>query len=149
MKRVALLTGFEPWKLRLSVLLEFFIMQDNTLSTFSIKERDQMVAVGQQMAKVELITLTTVDQVISEYAGGVFPDFLSLDAEGLDFSILKSIAYDKHYPKIICVEAAEYSPRGGGERRSELLDFLTSKNYIEYANTNLNAIMVHEEFWAS
>jgi hypothetical protein len=32
-------------------------------------------------------------------------------------------------------------------RRSELIDFLITKGYYEYANTNLNAIMVKNEFW--
>ena len=67
--------------------------------------------------------------------------------EGTDFEILQSIDFVKSSPKIICVEAAEYSPIGAGARRSELIDFLVSKNYYEYANTNLNAIMVRKDFW--
>ena len=65
----------------------------------------------------------------------------------MDFQILKSINFDKSSPKIICVEAAEYSPIGAGKRRDELIDFLVAKGYYEYANTNLNAIMVKKEFW--
>jgi hypothetical protein len=65
----------------------------------------------------------------------------------LDYKILQSIDFGTQYPKVICVEAAEYSPIGAGARRSELIDFLVSKGYYEYANTNLNAIMVKNEFW--
>jgi hypothetical protein len=65
----------------------------------------------------------------------------------MDFQILQSIDFSKSYPKIICVEAAEYSPVGAGARRNELINFLVSKGYYEYANTNLNAIMVKNEFW--
>jgi hypothetical protein len=36
---------------------------------------------------------------------------------------------------------------GAGARRIDLIEFLVSKYYIEYANTNLNAIMVKREFW--
>ena len=63
------------------------------------------------------------------------------------FDIIKSIDFEKSYPKVICVEAAEYSPIGAGARRSDLINFLVSKGYYEYANTNLNAIMVKNEFW--
>ena len=72
---------------------------------------------------------------------------MSLDVEGMDYQILQSIDFDKYWPKIICVEAAEYSPVGSGARREELINFLVGKDYYEYANTNLNAIMVKKEFW--
>ena len=61
--------------------------------------------------------------------------------------IIKSIDFKKYWPKIICVEAAEYSPIGAGERRNDLIDLIKNKGYYEYANTNLNAIMVKDEFW--
>jgi hypothetical protein len=70
-----------------------------------------------------------------------------LDVEGMDYEILKSIDFKIYNPKIICVEAAEYSPIGAGKRRNELINFLAEKGYFEYANTNLNAIMVKKDFW--
>ena len=65
----------------------------------------------------------------------------------MDLEILKTIDYSQNAPKVICVEAADYSPIGAGERRTELIDFLVSKGYYEYASTNLNAIMVMRDFW--
>jgi FkbM family methyltransferase len=127
--------------------LDFYIMQDNTLSTFSKKERDFMVSRGKQFAETKKIKLTTVAKVLQENFNGTFPDFMSLDVEGMDFQILRSIDFEQSYPKVICVEASEYSPIGAGARRNELIDFLVSKGYYEYANTNLNAIMVKNEFW--
>ena len=62
-------------------------------------------------------------------------------------AILRTIDFSKGGPKVICVEAAEYSPRGSGARRATLIEFLVSHNYYEYANTNLNAIMVERDFW--
>lgn len=127
--------------------LDFYIMEDNTLSTFSEKERDYMVGNGKKLARTEKIRLTTVSAVLADCFNGTFPDFLSLDAEGMDFDILKSINYDQYSPKVICVEAAEYSPIGAGKRKTELIDFLGAKGFYEYANTNLNAIMVKRSFW--
>ena len=128
--------------------LDFYVMEDNTLSTFSRQERDRMEAAGKRQKAVIPVRIRTVSAVLSESFGGLFPDFLSIDAEGMDLAILRSIRFDRNWPKIICVEAAEYSPVGAGERRVDLIDFLLSKNYIEYANTNLNAIMVKREFWS-
>lgn len=127
--------------------LDFYIMSDNTLSTFSKRECDLMISNGKTLDKVERIKLTTISKILGQHCQSIFPDFLSIDVEGLDFQILKSIVYDKSSPKVICVEAAEYSPKGSGKRRNELIDFLVSKGYYEYANTNLNAIMVKKEFW--
>lgn len=127
--------------------LDFYIMEDNTLSTFSQQECEQMQAQGNKLQEVKKIRLTTVEQIIEKYCGGVFPDFLSIDVEGMDFDILQSINFEKYRPKVICVEAADYSPVGAGQRRTELIDYLVSKDYYEYANTNLNAIMVDRKFW--
>jgi len=127
--------------------LDFYIMEDNTLSTFSKEECDFMVLNGKRLAEVKKIKLTTISNIIERYAENNFPDFLSIDVEGMDFQILKSIDFTKSFPKIICVEAAAYSPIGAGKRRNELVDYLVSKGYYEYANTNLNAIMVKNEFW--
>lgn len=127
--------------------LDFYIMEDNTLSTFSKEECDSMVANGKILAETRKIKLTTVDKILDENFNGKFPDFLTIDAEGLDFQILKSLNFENSFPKVICVEAAEYSSIGAGERRGELIDFLVEKGYYEYANTNLNAIMVRKDFW--
>lgn len=127
--------------------LDFYIMQDNTLSTFSKSESDFMIENGKRLQEIKKIKLTTIDKLIDKYCGGIFPDFLTIDVEGLDLDIIKSINFEKGFPKIICVEAAEYSPTGSGARRNELIDHLVGQGYYEYANTNLNAIMVKKEFW--
>ncbi len=127
--------------------LDFYIMEDNTLSSFSKNESDAMIAHGKPLAETKKIKLTTVENILSRYFNNQFPDFMSIDVEGMDFQILQSIDFEKSWPKIICVEAAEYSPVGAGTRRGELINFLVTKGYYEYANTNLNAIMVKNEFW--
>lgn len=127
--------------------LDFYIMADSTLSTFSREESESMVKSGHKLAGVKKIELMTVQAVLDKYNDGKFPDLLTIDVEGLDQKILQSIDFSSRYPKVICVEAAEYSPIGAGARRTGLIDFLVSKGYYEYANTNLNAIMVKNEFW--
>lgn len=127
---------------------ELYIMNDNTLSSFSFDECEKYISTGKykiiEKIKVKILTF---EQVIKKYCNDKCPDFLSLDVEGMDFSILKSIDFVKYRPKVICVEAAEYSPIGAGDKRLELIDYLISLNYFEYANTNLNAIMVDQDFW--
>ncbi len=127
--------------------LDFYVMKDQTLSTFSKSEYEAMIASGTELLETNKVSVTTLEPLLKKYCDGTFPDFLSLDVEGLDLRILESINFQTSFPKVICVEAAEYSPIGAGKRKSELIDFLVSKGYYEYANTNLNAILVKNEFW--
>ena len=127
--------------------MDFYIMNDDTLSTFSRALAESLHSSGKPIKEKISIQLTTISKILSKYANNIFPDFLSLDVEGLDLQILKSIDYTKSWPKVICVEIAEYSSKGVGRRNDEIANFLISKGYYEYANTNLNAIMVKDEFW--
>jgi FkbM family methyltransferase len=128
--------------------LEFYIMNDPTLSTFSKEECDNfIVAGGYKLSETKIIKTNTLQDIVNKYCNGIYPDLMSIDIEGLDFDVLKSLEYNSNSPKIICVEAADYSPIGAGQRRIELINFLTEKGYYEYANTGLNAIMVRKDFW--
>lgn len=127
--------------------MDFYIMQDRALSTFSKAECDSMILKGKKLSEVKKVKLTNLSAILDTHFESRFPDFMSIDVEGWDYKILQSIDFEKYWPKIICVEAAEYSPIGAGKRRSEVIDFLVAKGYYEYANTNLNAIMVKNEFW--
>ena len=126
---------------------DLFLMGDSTLNTLSAAERDHLVSHGHRTAGVARVKLTTLRGVIDRHCSGKFPDFMSLDVEGMELPILRTIDFDKCFPKVICIEVAEYSPIGAGRQRTELADFLVAKGYFEYAHTNLNAIMVRNEFW--
>ena len=126
---------------------DFYVMENKLLSTFSREESETLQGFGHRLKRVESVRLTTLDKILAIHRQGIFPDFLSLDVEGLDLAILATIDFERSWPKIICVEAAEYSPKGTGKRRSALIDFLVARGYHEYANTNLNAIMVRNQFW--
>lgn len=128
--------------------MDFYMMDDPTLSSFSQDEVKKYEDTGlYKLTEIKKIHITTIREVLDKYTNGGFPDFLSLDAEGMDYDILKSIDFNKTRPKVICVEAAEYSAIGAGKRRNELINYLVKKDYYEYANTNLNAIMVLNDFW--
>jgi FkbM family methyltransferase len=128
--------------------LDFYILSDSTLSSFSKDETTRLTIPGKiKIVAVKKIKLTTLEKVIDTYCNGKFPDFLSIDVEGMDLEILHSIPFEKYWPKVICAEAAEYSPTGTGARKHELINFIISKGYYEYANTNLNTILVKNEFW--
>lgn len=127
--------------------MDFYIMEDTTLNTFSKEEYEKLLMHKNKLIEIKRIKLINIETVLKQYYKGKCPDFLNIDVEGMDFKILLSINFDVFTPKVICVEAAEYSPIATGARKNEIIHFLISKGYFEYANTSLNAIMVKKDFW--
>jgi FkbM family methyltransferase len=128
-------------------VLDFYEISDRTLSTFSKKEADACAANGQGIAAVHQVQVITLANVLAQAGLDQFPDFLSLDVEGLEEEILRGLGTQHQYPKVICVETAEYSPTGSGAKRTDLIAFIERKGYYLYADTNLNSIFVKNEFW--
>lgn len=56
-----------------------------------------------------IVPATSIDVILTDHAKGLWPDLLSIDAEGRDLEILEGIKWDDYtsdrLPKVICVEA--------------------------------------------
>ena len=68
--------------------------------------------------------------------------FLTVDVEGFDLQVLRSINWDKFRPRVVCVEAWESNI----EINSEISEFLTFNGYLEMEKTELSRIYVHEDY---
>ncbi len=51
------------------------------------------------------VPVITVEEIINQHRNGIFPDMLTIDAEGLDMEILGSINWSGSTPKVVCAEA--------------------------------------------
>jgi len=122
-------------------------MKDETLSTFSPMEYESLIKSGKEFDRIIKVNLVPINEIISKYFQTLPLDLISIDVEGLEFEILSSLDFELFSPKVFCIEIADYSPTGIGRRRTELIDFLKTKGYYEYANTNLNSIMLRKDFW--
>lgn len=120
---------------------DFYLFNDDKLSTFSKEEAERNVqssrALSFQILKLPTLTMQTV---IAKYCDGIFPDFLSLDVEGLDRMVLESIEYSKSAPKVICVETARTSA-------DTIEAFLVSKGYRKLSENFLNAVFCQASLW--
>ena len=56
-------------------------------------------------------------------------DFLSVDAEGADFEVLKSLNFKKYKPKLICVEIWKNSIQNSDIKKHKIYKFLSKKKY--------------------
>jgi hypothetical protein len=65
---------------------------------------------------------------------------LSIDAEGYDQEILKSIDWTRFKPRVICVEDLE-----GGDNTSSI-DFLRDRGYVRVWMNTVSAIFVYKSY---
>lgn len=128
--------------------IDFYILSTPTLNTFSKHEAEKYTLDGKYTVNsVVKVSVDTISNVIEQYCKGQYPDFLSLDVEGLDFVILQSIDYEKSSPLVICVETISFSENGTGVKDMAIINFLESKGYMVYADTYINTIFVKKSEW--
>jgi FkbM family methyltransferase len=136
--------------------LKYYSYNNPSLNTFSETEAGKMAQLYEstnnhryKLKGTYNVDVLSINQILKSHFKGNCPDFLSIDVEGMDLEILKSLDFNVYIPKIICVESVDYSIDGTGNKRSDILSFLESMGYFEYAFTNINSIMVNKEFWRS
>ena len=82
----------------------YYLFEDCQHNTFDAEEAAVRARSGRQPILKEIsVPVVTLASIITDY----FPDgleLLSLDAEGLDLALLKSLNYEKQRPLAICVE---------------------------------------------
>ncbi|MCX2452070.1 FkbM family methyltransferase [Pedobacter sp. PLR] len=129
-------------------ILDFYQMSAPTLNTFSEQEAKNYANEGDfKIEKVIPVTVETVANILRDYNHGKFPDFLTLDAEGIDEIVIHSIDFEQNFPKIICVETISFSSSGTGVKNNQLIAYLEDKGYLLYADTNINSIFVRKDLW--
>jgi len=67
------------------------------------------------------------------------PSFLSIDTEGLDLDILKSLDFNRFRPSILGVETLIF---GTKRMETEILDLMRSKDYTIRGGTFVHTIFV-------
>jgi FkbM family methyltransferase len=86
------------------------------------------------------VPLTSINTIIRDYFKP-YPNFISLDTEGLDLDILNSLDFEKFKPEVICVETITFGYLNNTEEKiSGISEFMHSKGYITYADTHINTI---------
>ena len=123
---------------------DFYVFPVPALNTLSKAEAEFRERNGSyKIEKIIKIPLRNINEVIAENFNKT-PDLISLDVEGIDLEILKSLDFDKYRPTAICVETITYSENRTEEKIVEILDFVVSKGYFIYADTHINTIFVDE-----
>jgi FkbM family methyltransferase len=128
---------------------DFYIMTSKTLNTFSRQEAERYQRYGnQKIEQVIQVPLLPVNEIISRYCKAM-PQFISIDVEGLDLEIVKSLDFDTFRPAVLCVETLTYTEDRTERKLTEIADVVCGRGYFLYADTYINSIFVDRETWTS
>lgn len=117
------------------------------LSTFSKEEamywkNTGMKIIGKiEFEKIIKVPLLDINAVIKKYFDKA-PDFISLDIEGLDLSILQTLDFETLAPRVLIVETLKYDENQNEYKNDEITDFVMSRGYQQYADTHVNTIFL-------
>lgn len=131
--------------------LDFYVLNEKSMNSFSKEGVDKLIESGKfTLEKVVKIPVKTLYSIVNAYFKSENIDLLSMDVEGLDFDILKSIDYERIRPTVICVETVEFLDTDENKiqkKNNELIEFIVSKEYFVFADTHINTIFVDKRVW--
>lgn len=131
--------GIEP-----GALTFYMIDKWSGRNTFDRRLAEEFVRQNPQFTISETIDIeiNTLEQVLIKYWESGFPNFLTLDVEGLDERILRSYDFLKGpRPDVLCVETDLIGDISYGERIKE---YLSGSGYFVYVKCGSNSIFVHQ-----
>jgi FkbM family methyltransferase len=120
---------------------DFYVMTRTSWSTFSKEEAEHQVKVSNGTVAIKEVIkmpLLDINQVMAEHFKRA-PAFLSVDAQGLELAILKSIDYSRFRPEVICTETLV---TGTNKMIPDTASFMESKGYVVRGMSFVNSIFV-------
>jgi FkbM family methyltransferase len=118
----------------------------NAWNTFSKQDADNKTNESGIEYKVSKVQLDTVNNIVAKHQFK-HVNFISVDVEGLDLGILKSIDFDEIRPQLICVETIEFSLRNTVKKNHEIINYVLTQGYHVYADTNLNTLFCRNDIF--
>ena len=122
----------------------FYIFSNPVLSTFSKKEADRMKMINNnEIVEVKDIETIPINQIIEDNFE-TCPNFISIDIEGFDLQLIKSMDFNKYRPKVICIETVSHVEE---KKDQELISEIINNGYVMYADTFINSIFIEKSSW--
>ncbi len=119
------------------------------LSTIDATEAAQREALGTyKVVRTVSVPLRTINDVIAANFAA-YPLLLSLDIEGMDYSVLHSLDAERFPIPVICVETVAYGESHVRKKEHAIGDLLESRGYFLYADTFINSIFVRDAWYKS
>lgn len=129
--------------------LDFYILSGDGLSTPDKEQALEACEINPNISIDSVIKVKsiTINNIIEKYFGGMTPKFVSIDIEGHDFEVIQSMDLYKYRPLVIVVETIKYKPYLPiNVKKNEVVDYLKTKDYVEYAFTGINSIFIDAKY---
>ena len=112
---------------------DFYLFDEPSLNTMSKEEANRRDSIGEfkLLEKIKVPMLRLENVIENNFTG--LPHFISLDAEGVDFDILKSFDFEKYPVPVWVVETVDYSVSYIKNKNLALINFMETKGYFVYA----------------
>jgi FkbM family methyltransferase len=128
-------------------LVDFHIFDLPGMSTIDGEEAARREALGTHaVARTVSVPLCTINEVIAAHFSS-YPALLSLDIEGLDYAVLRSLDDDRFPIPVICAETVAYSETHIRKKEHAIAELLESRGYFLYGDTFINSIFVREAWY--
>lgn len=124
----------------------FFDGHYSAWNTFSKEDADKKSKESGIVYRQAKVQLETVGNIADEYDFQMV-NFISLDVEGLDLAILKSMDFNKIRPELLCVETIEFSLNNTMNKNQEIINYMLTQGYRVYADTNLNTLFCRNDIF--
>jgi FkbM family methyltransferase len=126
---------------------DFYIFNIKGLNTFDKNEAEHRASSGRfKIMEVVKVSLININQIINDNFK-TYPDLLSIDIEGLDLEVLKSLDFNQYPIPVICVETCTFSENHIRPKDPSISEFIISKGYEIYADTYINTILVNKNWF--
>ena len=123
------------------------MFDEKGLNTFSKEEAEYRSSFGKfEIVKVVNVPLKTVYEM-SEENFRDYPHMLSIDIEGLDLDVLRTLDFERFPIPVICVETCTYSENHIKPKDKTIGEFMESVGYFAYADTYINTIFVNSRWF--
>ena len=124
--------------------VDFYVLSGDGLSTPD--HAKAMAAIAENPAlrveRVVQVERRTVNGILEQYFDKA-PAFMNIDLEGNELEILRSVDWERWRPLVISVENIPYRAHlVVGEQERESVEYLKEQDYIEYAFTGINTLML-------
>jgi FkbM family methyltransferase len=116
-------------------------------NTFSEEEATSRESeTGIRIRGIQEISLVNINEVMAQYFKP-WPNLVSIDVEGMDLDIIRSIDFDYYRPEVICAETITFSMQRKEEKLTDIANFLATKGYFEFGDTHINTVFCREDVY--
>jgi len=123
--------------------MTFHEFEAATRSTFSEEEAKRSMDQGYRRLDERTVPVTTLTTIFAKYAADREVDFLSIDTEGMEMSVLNGNDWSHYRPHLVCIEAYENdesSVVGMKNERPDVAAKLATEGYHKVYDNGTNCI---------